>query len=257
MSQWDTSTKTLPANSNSARNYVYGWCKTTWQLMTILWLTIMVTLGTMGGAIAPAQATGVYDLPPRADDSTWVVDEADILSRLTEMNLSQALDSLAKKTGNQVHLVTIHRLDYGETIDSFTDELFATWFPNPEQRANQVVLALDNVTNNAAIRTGEGIKTVMSDDIAESVAQETLMVPIRDGDKYNQAFSDVRDRLVTVLSGEPDPGPPVVEVNVQTEGTFATPEETKESNATFWVVTLLILATVIPMATYYLYQMQG
>jgi uncharacterized protein len=65
---------------------------------------------------------------------------------------------------------------------------------------------------------------------------------------------DASDRLVAILSGEPDPGPPVVASNIQTEGTFATPEETAGSNATIWVIGLLIAATVIPMATYFLYQ---
>lgn len=43
---------------------------------------------------------------------------------------------------------------------------------------------------------------------------------------------------------------------MQVEGTFKTAEETNKDkgNATAWVVGLLIAATVIPMATYYLYQ---
>ena len=60
----------------------------------------------------------------------------------------------------------------------------------------------------------------MSDEIAKSVAQETMQVPLQKGDRYNQAFLDVGDRLVAVLSGEPDPGPPVIVDNVKTEGTF-------------------------------------
>jgi uncharacterized protein len=203
---------------------------------------------------APAAATGVYEMPTAIDSSTWVIDEADILSRLTESNLSQSLNSLAKKTGNEVRLVTIHRLDYGETVESFTNQLFERWFPSAEEQANQTLLVLDNVTNSAAIQTGAELKSVLLDEIAESVAQETLMAPIRQGNKYNQAFADASDRLVAVLSGQPDPGPPIIEVAVQTEGTFATPEETKGSNATAWVVGLLLAATVIPMATYYFYQ---
>jgi uncharacterized protein len=44
-----------------------------------------------------------------------------------------------------------------------------------------------------------------------------------------------------------------VKDNIQVEGTFATPEETKESNAIPWVIGLLLAATVIPMVTYYWY----
>ncbi|NJN87170.1 MAG: YgcG family protein [Leptolyngbyaceae cyanobacterium SL_7_1] len=204
--------------------------------------------------VLPAAATGVYDLPSTVNDSLWVVDEADTLSRLTEVNLSQTLKSLATKTGNQVRLVTLHRLDYGETVESFADKLFTQWFPTAEDQAEQTLLVLDNVTNTAAIRSGATSQSQLSEDVATSVAQETLLAPIRAGNKYNQAFTDATSRLVAVLSGEPDPGPPVVEEIVQTEGTFATAEETKESNAMVWVIGLLAAATIIPMATYYFYQ---
>ncbi len=79
------------------------------------------------------------------------------------------------------------------------------------------------------------------------------MAPLRDGDKYNQAFLDASDRLVAVLSGEPDPGPPQIVEKVQVEGTFGKTEAADKGNAIAWVVGLLIAATVIPMATYYIY----
>lgn len=203
----------------------------------------------------PAYATGVYDMPNLTPgDATWVIDQADVLSRLTEGDISQDLETLAETTGNEVRLVTIRRLDYGETIQSFTNKLFEKWFPTADEQANQVLLVLDSVKNNAAIQTGAGVKALLPDEIAESVAQETVMVPLRNGNKYNQAFLDARDRLVAVLSGEPDPGPPVVETNIQTEGTFAKAEETDDKSATIVVVALLVAATVIPMATYFLYQ---
>ncbi|MBD2056708.1 TPM domain-containing protein [Oculatella sp. FACHB-28] len=208
---------------------------------------------------APAYATSVYSMPSlAAGDSTWVVDEAEILSRLNEGRISGELEKLAQSTGNEVRFVTVHRLDYGETIQSFADQLFEQWFPTPEAQANQTLLVLDNVTNNVAIRTGDRVKATLNDEIAQSVAQETVMVPLRQDNKYNQAFLDASDRLVAVLSGQPDPGPPVVDNTVLVEGTFATPEDTEKSNATVWVVGFLVAATVIPMATYYLYQiLQG
>ena len=151
-------------------------------------------------------------------------------------------------------MVTIHRLDYGETIDSFTEALFKKWYPTPQAQANQTLLVIDTVTNTTAIQTGETVKSSMSDDIAESVASETVMVPLRGGNKYNQALLDASNRLVAVLSGEPDPGPPVVEDNVQVASTFTSAEETDTKNATIWVVVILVIATVVPMATYFFYQ---
>jgi uncharacterized protein len=203
----------------------------------------------------PAQATGVYEIPNLSPgDRTWVIDKGEILSRISEGNISSVLDNLEKETGKEVRFVTIHRFDYGETAASFAEKLFQKWFPTPEAQANQIVLVLDTVTNNTAIRTGEGVKSLLSDDIAKSVADETVQVPLRQGNKYNEAFLAAGDRIAAVISGQPDPGPPQVVDNVQVEGTFKRAEETDTGNATLIVVVLLVLATVIPMVTYFWYQ---
>ena len=205
----------------------------------------------------PAHATSVYEVPTLTS-ATGIVDKAEILSVLTEGKISSELEKLAQETGYNVRFVTIHRLDYEETAQSFTDKLFDKWFPTPEAQANQVLLVIDNQTNNTGIRTGTKVKELLSDATAESIAQETVLVPLKVGNKYNQAFLDASDRLSTILSGKEDPGPPQVKDNIQVEGTFATPEKTKSSNATFWVITFLIVATIVPMATYYFYlYMQG
>lgn len=222
-------------------------------LMIVFGLLLTLQLWAVG--TPSAQATGVYSMPSlTASEPTWVIDQAGVMSRVTRNEISSELEKLANQTGKELRFVTVHRLDYGETIETFAEKLFQKWFPTAEAQANQALLVLDNVTNTTAIQTGNGLKEILSDDIASSVAQETVMVPLREGNKYNQAFLDASDRLVAVLSGEPDPGPPVVVDNVQTEGTFARAEETDDRSATIIVIVLLVLATVIPMATYYFYQ---
>lgn len=206
--------------------------------------------------VAPAWATGAIDLPiVSAGSRTWIVDEAQALSRINEGQLAGELQPLADNNGVEVRFVTLRRLDYGETIETFTDQLFQRWYPTPEQQANQVLIALDTVTNTIGIRVGETAAERLTPAIAESVTNETMQVPIRQGNKYNQAILDAGDRLVAVLSGQEDPGPPVVIDTTRVEGTFASAEETEESrgNSTIVVIVLLVLATVIPMATYYWY----
>lgn len=202
--------------------------------------------------VAPAYATSLYEVPAASSD-THIVDLADIISRINEGKLNTTLSELEEKTGQIVRYVTIRRLDYDETIDSFTEKLFKQWFPTPEAGNNQTLIVIDSLTNNSAIATGDKVKELMPDAIAQSVSQETIQVPLRQGNRYNQAFLDASDRLVAVLSGAADPGAPEVIDNVQVEGTFATPEQTKQSNAIPWVIGLLLAATVIPMATYYWY----
>lgn len=219
-----------------------------------LMLSVLLIAIASGLVAAPANATGVYEMPTvSAGEATWVIDTSDVLSRVSEGKLSNRLAELAQKTGNEVRMVTFRRLDYGETIQTFAKALFEKWYPTPETQANQTLVVIDTQTNNTAVVTGEAIKSMLSDDIAQSVASETMVAPLRQGDKYNQAFLDGSDRIIALLSGEPDPGPPTMEQNIQVESTFTSAEETDTKNSTIWVVVLLVVATVVPMATYFLY----
>ncbi len=229
---------------------LFDWKKYRQHFILILALAILTT-----SAIAsPASATGIYQIPKLTPGgSPWVIDQSEVLSRVNEGTISSNLEKLAKQTGNEVRIVTIRRLDYGETPESFTKALFEKWFPTPEAQANQTLLVIDTLSSGTAIYAGDKAKSLLTDDIAASVVNETILAPLKQDEKYNQAFLDASDRLVAVLSGEPDPGPPQIVANVSTERTFKTAEETDTSNATIWVVGFLIAATIIPMATYYLY----
>jgi uncharacterized protein len=231
-------------------NQVFNWRKYLQRLILSLALIILATQ-----LVAfPANATGVYQMPQlSAGDRTWIIDQADVLSLVNKGKISSALEKLAQETGNEVRFVTIRRLDYGETPASFAKALFEKWFPTKEAQANQILLAIDTLSNGTAIVTGDRVKSQMSDAIANSVANETVVAPLRQGEKYNQAFLDARDRLVAVLSGKADPGAPQLAENIAVERTFKSAEETDSNNATIWVVGLLLAATIIPMVTYYLY----
>lgn len=222
--------------------------------LSTLLIIVSSLLLLMGLWSTPVQAQ-IYELPQvRAGEQNWVIDTANLLSRSNRGKLSNTLEDLAQKTGNEFRLVTIRRLDYGETIESFTDKLFESWFPDSESQANQILLTLDSITNNVAIRRGDIAKKLLTNDIANSVVAETIGIPLRAGNKYNQAFLDAGDRVIAVLSGKQDPGPPQTKDEINIESTYATAEETDDRSATIWVVGMLIVATIIPMATYFFYQ---
>ncbi len=231
-------------------NPIFSWRKRLQHLVLLVALIILVAQL----AVQPAMATGVRDLPTlKVGDPTWIVDQDRVLSLINKGTINQTLGDLAKNTENEARIVTIHRLDYGETPESFTTKLFEKWFPTPEDQAHQTLLVLDTVTNGTAIQTGSAVQSIMPDDIAESVASETMLVPIRKGN-YNQALLDASDRLAAVLAGRPDPGPPPAEVVVLPESTYKSAAETDSKSATYIVIGLLLAATIIPMVTYFLYQ---
>ncbi len=216
-------------------------------------IPVLLLVFTMFCVTAPALATGVYDLPDPNTEDVWVVDTADEISLANENKLTKIFKQLANETGQEIRMVAIRRLDYGETIDSLADEIFSNWYGDADAQANQTLLVMDTLTNNVAIRTGESAKALVNDEIATSIVDETVGYDLRQGNRYNQAFIDASDRLVAVLSGQEDPGAPEITEEIQIEGTFTKAEDTDRGSATVWIVGFLILATIIPMATYYWY----
>lgn len=227
------------------------------QKICVSLIAIAISIATFA---LPAQATALYELPTvSAGEPTWIIDKADVLSLSTKGKVRGTLEQLAKQTGKEVRFVTIHRLDYGDTIQSFTDKVFKKWFPTEELQANNVLVVLDNVTNTIGIQSGSAVKSTLTDEIATSVVSETMQAPLRSGNKYNQAVSDAADRLVPILSGQADPGPPKVIETPEVGRTYLKAEETDANRTNFLVIVigLLIIATVIPMATWWWYQNQS
>ncbi len=220
------------------------------SLVVILIATVLL----LSSALPVQAATSPRDIPDISDgNEISVVDQAEVVSRTNEGKLNNLLQEIAEITGAEIKLVVIRRLNYGETVDSFADELFDRWYPTAEARQDKVLLVFDTITNNATIRVGEALKDRLPPEIATSVVEDTIGVPIREDNKYNQAFLNATNRLGLVLAGEPDPGPPTVQDEIQVEGTFTKAEETDTQNSTVWVIGLLVAATVIPMATYFAY----
>lgn len=172
-----------------------------WKNLQRCILPLLLTLPLALLFTPPAIATSIYQIPQVSPgDRTWVIDQAEVISRVNEAKISNDLEKLAAQTGNEVRLVTIRRLDYGETPESFTKALFEKWFPTKEAQADQTILTINTISNGTAIISGEKVKALMNDKIANSIANETLVAPLRQGEKYNQAFIDASDRLVAVLS---------------------------------------------------------
>ncbi len=207
----------------------------------------------------PAAATALYEIPTISQGvPTWSIDKAGVLSLATKTKINSVMEKLAADTSKEIRFVTIHRFDYGDNAQIFANKIFQKWFPTEETQKNQMLILLDDLTNTTGVVTGLGVKEVMSDAVATSIATETMLVPLRTGNKYNQSFSDAVDRVAAVVSGQPDPGPPVIKEEAVAGSTYLTAEETNANRFSFTtiVIVLLIAATVLPMATWWWYQNQ-
>lgn len=185
-----------------------------------------------------------------------ILDDANVINASTEGQISQQLGDLANTTGINTKVLTIKRIDFGQPAPEFTSELFQKWFPSAEEQANQVLIVVATEDHRTAIATGAGVKEKLPDSIASSIVQTNMLFPVQRSN-FNQAVSDGISRLVAVVTGQADPGEPLVAQESAETRNYAKAEETDANSSTVLVIILLLLATVIPMVTYYWFQNQS
>ena len=179
-----------------------------------------------------------------------VIDDADVFSRASRSELESRLEALTEDRVD-AHVITVRRLDYGYSLDAFGDQLVENWSSSGQEPL--LLLLLETQNKRAAIVTEDSLQTQLPPALLKSTARTTMSIPLREGDRYRQASLDGINRLAVVLGGGEDPGPPEEIVRTTLPTNIPTQAETEESNATTWVIVLLVLGTIIPMATWWVF----
>jgi uncharacterized protein len=199
-------------------------------------------------AVGSAAALSALDFP-ETPPPTHLIDEADVLSRATRADLEKRLKEF-EEAHLQADLVTLRRLDYDLSLDDLGDQLLQRW---QGDESGQLVLLIESATNSASIRADQQALKLLPLDLLTSTADTTMTLPLRDGARYRQAVLDGLQRLSTVLAGGEDPGPPLVAEALPVVSNIPSQEDTAGSNAFTWVIVLLVIGTVVPMATWWVF----
>lgn len=224
------------------RPVVRGWLCSA-LLSALLVLSALVLPGS-------AWATGAAELPSQLPAS-HVLDDADLLSRSASAELDRRLQEFGADHID-ARLITLRRLDYGLSLDALGDQLLQRWAPQEQDRA-QLLLLIESQNNSAAVVASADLREQLPDALLSSTAISTMGLPLREGARYRQASLDALDRLAVVLDGGEDPGPPQLIERVPVDTNIPTREETQSSNAFTWVVVLLVLGTLVPMITWWVF----
>jgi uncharacterized protein len=217
-----------------------------------LWALVISSVLSLLALMAPAAAlaTGPQDFPEQLPLS-HVLDQADLLSRAANTELNQRLESLSDERVD-ARLITLRRLDYGTSLENLGRSLVERW-QSPAAGERLLLLLIESQNNSAAVVAGDGLDGELSDTLLSSTAISTMGLPLREGARYRQASVDALDRLSAVLSGDEDPGPPQLLERMPVETNIPTKEETASSNAFLWVVVLLVVGTLVPMITWWVF----
>lgn len=222
---------------------------------TSRWLPLLGLIAVLiGGCLsfvpAPAlaiAATGLPDAPPQER----VLDTADVLSRAALGELSKALESFS---GDRVdaHLITVNRLDYGITLPQLGSQVLERW-ADAGADPLQLLFLIDSQTNSAAVVVSPDLSGQLDPGLLRSTSRTTMAQPIREGGRYRQGSLDAMNRLLAVLEGGDDPGEPATADVVTQPTNIPSKEETASSNAFTWVVVLLVVGTLVPMLTWWVF----
>ena len=221
-------------------------------LRSKLWSLVMVTALAITGLIAPsaALATGVADFPAQRP-SSHVLDGADVLSRAASGDVNQRLEQFSD-LGVDARLVTLRRLDYGISLETLGEELLQQW-QDASSREGLLLLLIEAQNNSASVVASADLLEQLPSNLLSSTAISTMGLPLREGSRYRQASLDALNRLEVVLQGSEDPGPPQLVERMPVETNIPTKEETESSNAFLWVVVLLVVGTLVPMITWWVF----
>ena len=214
-----------------------------WAGVIAVALLVLVVAVPAAMAIAPAELGA-------GRPTERVIDDADVFSRASRSELESRLEALTEDRVD-AHVITVRRLDYGYSLDAFGDQLVENWSSSGQEPL--LLLLLETQNKRAAIVTEDSLQAQLPPALLKSTARTTMSIPLREGDRYRQASLDGINRLAVVLGGGEDPGPPEEIVRTTLPTNIPTQAETEESNATTWVIVLLVLGTIIPMATWWVF----
>lgn len=202
---------------------------------------------------AAAWALAADDLPA-APPAALVLDQADVLSRAGSAELERRLKAFAADHV-EARLITISRLDYGLSIDQLAESLLTRWSSGVNGATNPQLLLLlfDAQTRSSAVVASPSLERQLPPELLESTARTTMTLPLREGDRYRQAGLDALTRLGVVLGGGEDPGEPVEPEQLTPTSNIPSREETQSSNAFTWVVVLLVVGSIVPMLTWWVF----
>ena len=217
----------------------------------ILGVLISILLGLI--LLVPGAFAITTEDFPVARPEGHVVDSADVLSRVSRSQIEGRLVELGNERLD-ARLITLRKLDYGVSLSNFGSSLIDRWSTNAgEKELPLLVMLIDAQTKQTVVLADTSLRSILPDALLQSTGRTTMNKPVVGGERYQQASFDAIARLQVVLDGGEDPGPPIETFSTIKQTNIPSQEQTQSSNATLVVVVLMVVGTIVPMATWWVF----
>lgn len=206
------------------------------------------------GALSGVALANEFDVVGEAAPSQhYYVDDANVISRSNRGDIDYKLKRLEIETGYRLTAITVRKLEFEPDTYAFADKVMESWYPNATDADKKGLLLLVTAGKEGAVSGGQGFLKVIGEDLAESIVSENIPI-FSEQEKYNECLTSSLNRLEAQIKGETVPEAPKRNEENRVR-TYKTKEEVEKSKSvtTSVVVTLLIIAVVVPMLQYYGY----
>ena len=129
-----------------------------------------------------------------------VVDDANLLSAADEQALTADLETLEKKSSDQVVVVTVPSLQ-GYAIEDYGYQLGRHWGIGTKQLNNGVLLIIAPNERKVRIEVGRGLEPTLTDALSKIIIANAILPRFRAGDFAGGIKDGVRD-ITLVLTGD-------------------------------------------------------
>merc|ERR1711904_79811 len=215
---------------------------------TNIFSAVMIGIASLG----PVDASEFNILAENEPRTTFLIDDAAVLSRTTREEIDNKLSDLETNSGYKLVLVTTRKLEFNPDAFTFSDKVFGKWHKSDGGDKNGLLL-LVTAGKDGAIVGGNSFSKALGDELVDSIIGDNIPYYTEE-EKYNEAAISSVNRIATVLNGKGDPGAPQRNVNTRTR-TYKTREETERTKPVTGtiVLTLLAISFIVPMLQFYGY----
>lgn len=146
--------------------------------------------------ILPVKAMNI----PNPNSSFYVLDQANLISTSTELDIIEISEALYYETEAQIVLVTLDNLS-GYDLEQYSVQLFREWGIGDKDKNNGVLIILALEEREVRIEVGYGLEGAIPDSVAGRILDEYMLPSLQEGD-YDQAFMETYNAVLTRVMDE-------------------------------------------------------
>jgi len=244
----------MNSNISHSRRICQTRAETTTSLQRCIAMTKSLALASIVYLSQPITAVASeFDI--LADDepkTSYYMDDASVLSRNSRDLINNRLRDLENRTGYRLTVITTRKLEFEPDAISYSEKIFNKWHKSDGGDKSGLLLVV-TAGKDGALIGGKSLEKALGEELIDSIVGDNIPI-FTDEEKFNEAALSSIERISATLDGKNDPGPPRRAENSR-KRTYKTKEETdrvKPVTGTI-VITLLVIAFVVPMLQFYGY----